>query len=308
MVAIVPAVSGPYDLGDVVVRAALHVDPSDAHITAISDPLPQIVQGIPIRARSLRIDLDRSGFTLNPTNCSPFTTTARLSGDEGGAATLKQRFQVANCGTLSFGPKLSFRFSGGTKRTQNPALTTTLTTQPGESNIARTAVTLPNSELIDNAHIQSPCTRVQFAANACPAGSVIGFARARTPLLERPLEGPVYLRSAPESKSGLPDIVAALQGQIDIVLDGKVDTIHERIRTTFETVPDAPVSEFTLHLKGGNKGLMQNNQNLCADPRFASVKMAGQNDKSTSDHTQIAIPCGKGAGKKRHRERGRGVG
>ncbi len=143
LVAIVPAVSGPYDLGNVVVRTALHVDPTDAHITAVSDPLPQIIQGIPIRLRSLRVNLDRSGFTLNPTNCSALSTTAQIFGAEGSGAGLAQKFQVANCGTLPFGPRLAFRFSGGTKRTQNPSLTATLTAQPGESNIARTAVTLP---------------------------------------------------------------------------------------------------------------------------------------------------------------------
>ena len=126
--------------------------------------------------------------------------------------------------------------------------------------------------MIDNAHLKNPCTKVQFAQGAnpgerCPAGSVIGFARAETPLLERPLEGPVYLRSAPENKNGLPDLVAALNGQIDITLDGKISTVKgNRIRTTFATVPDAPVSHFTLSLDGGSKGLLENTPTSARSP------------------------------------------
>ena len=157
--------------------------------------------------------------------------------------------------------------------------------QPGEANVSRTAVTLPPTELIDNAHIQNPCTRVQFAEGStpgerCPAGSLIGYAKAETPLLEKPLEGPVYLRSGGGHK--LPDLVAALNGQIDIDLDGRVSTFHHGIRTTFETVPDAPVTNFTLTLDGGNKGLLVNSENLCKAHRVAEVKMAGQNGKSAN--------------------------
>ncbi len=302
---ITPAVSGPYDLGNVVVRAALHVDPIDAHITAVSDPLPQILEGVPLRLRSIRINLDRPNFTLNPTNCESFSIGATVSGNQGAVSNLREHFQASNCGTLAFEPKLAFRFAGGTKRTQNPALTATLTAKPGESGIASTAVTLPHSELIDNAHIKSPCTRVQFAAETCPAGSVLGFARAFTPLLDKPLEGPVYLRSAPENKSGLPDVVAALKGQIDINLDGKIDTVNERLRTTFASVPDAPVTKFTLHLKGGDKGLMINDENLCAAPRFALENIVGQNGKSANSNAKIQTPCGKVARHRRHGHRGK---
>ena len=129
---------------------------------------------------------------------------------------------------------------------------------------------------------------------------MIGFAKAETPLLAKPLEGPVYFRSAPENKSGLPDIVAALKGQIDISLDGKIKTVFQklhgekvpRIRTTFEAVPDAPVSKFTLSLDGGNKGLLQNSTNLCKAPLRVNVKMAGQNGKTTNENPLLATPCG----------------
>ena len=304
---ITPAVSGPYDLGDVVVRAAIHVDPTTAQITADSDPLPQILQGIPLQLRSILINLDRKNFTLNPTNCDPFSVKSEVFGDQGAVATPGANFQVASCRRLPFGPKLDLKLSGATRRAGSPSLRASLSAKPGEANISSTVVTLPPSEQIANAHIKDPCTRVQFAADACPPGSVIGFARAETPLLEKPLEGPVYLRSAPENKSGLPDVVAALNGQIDIVLDGKIKTVKKRLRTTFP-VPDAPVSKFTLTLDGGSRGLLENNENLCASPRVVTVTMAGQNGKSEHHNQTLAIPCGKSSKRKSHPRRTKVVG
>jgi hypothetical protein len=299
---ITPAISGPYDLGNVVVRVALRVDPTDAHITAVSDPLPQILQGIPLRLRAIRINLDRPGFAINPTNCDPFLIEAAVLGDQGSVANLGEHFQLANCGTLPFEPDLALSLAGGEKRTQNPALTAVLKAKPGEANIARTSVALPAGEILDNAHIQNPCTRVQFAANACPPSSVLGFAKAVTPLLEKPLEGPVYLRS---SSHKLPDVVADLRGQVEIVLDGRVDTVKRRLRTTFETVPDAPVTEFVLKLKGGSKGLLQNTENLCGKKQVALEKMTGQNGKHDSKNAAVETPCG--SKQRPHRGRARGV-
>ena len=297
---ITPAISGPYDLGNVVVRVALNVDPVDAHITAVSDQLPLILAGIPLRLRSILIDLDRPDFALNPTNCSPFSVRATVLGDQGGSAQLARYFQVANCRALPFEPRLALRLSGGKGRTQNPALKATLTTKPGEANIARTAVTLPASELLDNAHIQNPCTRVQFAGERCPPGSVVGFARAETPLLEKPLEGPVYLRS---SSHQLPDLVADLRGQVEIVLDARIDTVHGGLRTTFETVPDAPVTKFTLSLYGGDKGLLANSRPLCKAPLVAVEKMSGQNGVVLNKKTRLRVSCGARASHRRHQAR-----
>jgi hypothetical protein len=295
---ITPAVSAGYDLGNVVVREGLDVNPETAQVSTAAASLPQIFQGIPLRLRQIMINLNRPNFALNPTNCDPLAVRAEVFGDEGAVSTSFSHFQVANCASLSFKPKLALRFSGSMKRSSNPALTATLT-YPGGSgyaNIASTQVTLPSTELIDNAHIRTPCTRVQFAANACPAASVIGFAKAETPLLEKPLEGPVYLRS---SSHKLPDVVAALKGQIDIELDGRVDSIHKRLRTSFEAVPDAPVSKFTLSLDGGKKGLLESSENLCAGKQRASVRMVGQNGKVASSNQLLQTPCKKAHGNRR---------
>jgi hypothetical protein len=301
LVVITPAVSGPYDLGDVVVRTALHVDPTTAQVTAVSDPLPQILEGIPLRLRSILVNLNRPGFALNPTNCDPLSVGAKLSGNEGATASLSAPFQVANCATLPFAPKLAISLKGGTKRSQNPALKAVLTAQPGEANIAGAQVTLPHSEFLDNAHIQTVCTRVQFAANECPAASIYGRATAVTPLLGQPLSGPVYLRS---SSNKLPDLVAALNGQITVDLDGRIDTGKGGgIRNTFEVVPDAPVTKFTLEMQGGNKGLLENSENLCSPKAktHATVDLTGQNGKAYDTTPPVANSC-KGKAKK-HRRR-----
>jgi hypothetical protein len=139
---------------------------------------------------------------------------------------------------------------------------------------------------------------VQFAADACPAGSVYGTATAVTPLLERPLSGPVYLRS---SKNKLPDLVAALRGQIEIDLVGRVDSVHGGIRTTFESVPDAPISKFTLKMSGGKKGLLQNSTNICRGRHKATVQFDGQNGSTADQSPALKAKCGGAGHKRRHR-------
>ena len=302
LVVVVPAVSGPYDLGNVVVRAAIDVDPTTAQVTAVSDPLPQILEGIPLRVRSVAISLDRPNFALNPTNCSSHSVAGTVGADEGGKATVGEHFQVANCAALPFAPKLGLKLSGATKRTGNPALQAVLTARPGDANIATTTVTMPQALFLDQSHVGGPCTRVQFAANACPPSSVLGTAKAESPLLEKPLEGPVYLMSGFGHK--LPDLIAALKGQIDINLDGRIDTVHQRLRARFQTVPDVPVSRFTLKLSGGKKGLLINSENLCRITPKAEVKFGGQNGMSVKSATVLQRSCGKKAARHKHRSRG----
>jgi hypothetical protein len=296
LLVVIPAVSGPYDLGNVAIRAAIHVDPVTAQVTAVSDPFPQILEGIPLRTRSIRVDLNRSGFTLNPTNCDPHSVGATITGDQGGVSQLSTYHQIANCASLPFAPKLALKLTGSTKQAGNPALTATLTAKPGEANISRTQVTLPPTEHDDNAHINNICTRVQFnegktPGEKCPPGSILGFAKVDTPLLEKPLEGPIYLRST--GRAGLPDVVAALNGQIDIVLIGRVDSVHGRLRTTFETVPDAPVTKVVLSFNGGHKGLIENSPRLCAHPQHVTVAMTGQNGMTANRSPVLSTPCGK---------------
>jgi hypothetical protein len=299
LVASVPALSGPYDLGVIPVRVAIDVDPVTAQITAVSDPLPQIQEGIPLRTRFVRIALDRPGFALNPTNCDAFSVGAALGGDEGASASPSMRFQAANCTDLAFDPKVSLSVSGSSKRRGHPALHALVTAKPGEANIARTVVGMPSSLILDNDHIRQPCTRVQFSQGACPEGSKLGTAQASTPLLDEPLEGPVYLRTG---RNPLPDIVVSLNGVVDIQLVGVIDTKNGGLRTTFASVPDAPITSFELDLAGGRKGLLQNTEDLCQSAQRAIVRMAGQNGVSSKDTVAIRA-CGKGQRSKRHNSR-----
>jgi hypothetical protein len=296
--AVIPAVSGPYDLGNVAVRTAVYVNPATAQVSAVSDPFPQIIGGIPLRTRLVQLKLDRNDFALNPTNCDPFSVDATIVGDQGAQADLSRHFQVADCSNLAYGPKLRLSLSGGVRRRGHPAIHAVLTTGPGEANSQKVAVTMPKGELLDQGHIGHVCTRVQFAEDACPSSSELGSAEATSPLLDQPLKGTVYLRANPAHR--LPDIAVALKGQIDIELDGRVDSLPQRLRTTFEGIPDAPVSRFVLNLKGGKQGLLQNGHSLCGrHPEMATSQMTGQNGDITSGQVSLNPQCGK-SGHKRH--------
>lgn len=291
--AIVPALAGPFDLGNVLVRVALQLDPETAQLTAVSDPLPRFLQGIALDIRSVSINVDRPQFILNPTNCSPTSVEAGVTSLRGATASLSQRFQVGGCQALSFAPKLSLKLKGGTKRRGHPALRAVLNypTAPGYTNVAAAAVTLPPTAILENANLKDVCTQPQFAASQCPPGSVYGNAKAISPLLDQPLEGPVYLR-ANGGQRLLPDLVADLNGQIRINLVGHIDTVGRRLRTTFPGIPDAPISQFVLSLKGGRKkGLLVNSANLCAQVNRATVKISAQNGASTASRPAVANSC-----------------
>ncbi|HYJ23268.1 MAG TPA: hypothetical protein VEW07_14750 [Solirubrobacterales bacterium] len=301
---VTPAVAGPFDLGTVVIRNALQVDPESTQIRAVSDPIPTILQGIPLDIRSIAINMDRPSFTLNPTSCDPMAVTGSALSVFGTNAALSDRFQVGGCAALGFKPKLALSLKGGTARSQFPALKATLTARPGDANIAKAVVSLPHSEFLAQEHIRTVCTRVQFAANACPAGSVYGKATAWSPLLDAPLSGPVYLRS---SSNPLPDLVADLNGQIRVSLIGRIDSINGGIRNSFELVPDAPVSKFTLQMQGGKKGLLVNSRNLCNSVNKAVASFTAQNGKALELEPVLTNGCKKktrkGSGKKAAQKR-----
>jgi len=297
LVAIVPALAGPFDLGVVVDRIALHLNPETAQVSAVADPLPRLLAGVPLDLRDIRVNLDRKDFTLAPTNCEPKAVNATLSGPAG-STSVSNHFQIGGCKALGFKPQVSLKLKGGTRRGDHPELRSSVSYPKGTyANIAKAVVILPPTELIDNAHIQNPCTRVQFAAHQCPRGSVLGYARAFTPLLDKPLEGPVYFRSNGGERL-LPDIVADLNGQLHITAVGFVKSSNARIRTTFATVPDAPLSKFTLNLKGGKKGLLVNNRDICAHRYRLGVKLTAQNGKSFDSSPVLKTSCEGKSGKK----------
>jgi hypothetical protein len=292
---VLPAVAGPLDLGTVNVRAAAFVDPETAQLTIKSDQFPTILDGIPLRIRSVEVNFDRKGFVRNPTSCDPTQVGALVTSTEGATTNLADRYQTANCQALKFSPKLTPKLLGGRKalqRRSHPGLQVTLTQPKGQANLSSVQLQMPKSILLEQAHIRTVCTRVQFAANACPKASIYGHATAFTPLLGAPLTGPVYLRS---SNNKLPDLVADLRGQIQIVLDGRIDSPKGKgIRTTFTGIPDAPVTKFVLTMKGGAKSLLANSVDLCASKAAstATVKTVGHNGATHKTAPSLATSCG----------------
>jgi hypothetical protein len=294
VVGVVPAVAGPFDVGTVVTRQALDVDSHTANAIvdgANSDPIPHILAGIPLKVRDVRIRVNRHDFTLNPTDCDPFEVKAQLWGGGSDAFSTADdspvdrsvRFQAANCARLGFKPKFQFLLKGGTKRGDHPALRTTVTPRPGDANFKKAVVTLPRSAFLDQAHIRTICTRVQFAAHNCPQGSIYGTAKATTPILDEPAEGPVYLRS---SNHNLPDLVMALKGPpsaaVEVELVGRIDSHKGGIRASFEGIPDLPVSKFILSMQGGKRGLIVNSRDLCARKSKASAKLTAHNGRQSN--------------------------
>jgi hypothetical protein len=314
MAAITAAKVGPFDLGTVVVREALRIDPETAEVfidATGSDPLPHIIRGIPVHLRDIRAYVDRPQFVLNPTDCTRTSTASTVLGSgfyfgseaDDRPVTVTTPFQAADCAALPFKPRLFLKLKGGTKRSAVPALTATLRMRGlGEAGVAGAQVTMPKSEFLEQRHIKTICTRVQFKAGSslgdrCPAASIYGRASAVSPILSEPLTGPVYLRS---SEHNLPDIVVALHNsQVDIVLHGRIDSVHGRLRTTFEATPDAPISRFTLRMFGGKKGLLVNSTDLCRRTHRALVAFTGQNGKVSRYRQALGVKCGPHGRRKR---------
>ena len=318
VIVITPAVAGPFDLGNVVVRAPLGLDPETGRASTSAE-IPDVFGGVKLDIRSINVNLNRKEFTLNGTNCSKFATEGSVAG--GGAdptnpgswssANVSSPSQGEGCNGLAFKPGLKVRLFGQTRRAKHPKLKATLTAKEGQANTALASVALPHAIFLDQASLSAVCTRPQFAAGQCPAKSRYGYARAWSPLLASPVEGPVYLRS---SNNTLPDMVADLKGQVSIVLDGRIDSFKGGIRTTFGQIPDLPVSKFVLTLPGGKHGLLQASTNLCAKPVKGIIRLVGQNGKKSNRHVKIQTPCGgkkhkkgkKGSGKKGKKHQGSG--
>jgi hypothetical protein len=252
--------------------------------------------------------MDRANFILNPTSCEEKAIGAQLTSVAGAVAALSNRFAVGACAALDFKPKLAISLKGKTTRGGYPALKAVLTYPKSGSyaNIASAQVGLPHSEFLAQENLDNVCTQPQLKSQTCPASSIYGRAKAWSPLLDEPLEGPVYLGVGFGHR--LPDLVAELDGQIRVVLHGKVDTTpQDGLRNTFEAVPDAPVSKFVLEMKGGRKyGLLRNSENVCLKTQRAEARFTAQNGRVSSSKPVIENSCGKKSkGAKQTRRLGR---
>jgi hypothetical protein len=286
LVVITPAVAGPFDLGTVVVRVALFVDPKTTQVRALSDVIPDVFGGVKLDIRTIDVDVDRTKFMRNPTNCKAQSVNGFLNGggaDPTNPATfsafaISTPYQATGCKGLKFKPKLFTRLFGATTRAKHPKLRAILEAREGNANVKRSALVLPDALFLDQGNIQTVCTRPQLASDTCPKAAVYGHAKAKTPLLDNPLKGPVYMVS---SEHELPDLVANLRGQVNVQLHGIISSKPGGgIKTVFNPVPDVPVKKFILIMKGGGKqGLLVNSRNLCDDPLFSQMNLKAQNGK-----------------------------
>ncbi len=293
LVAITPALAGPYDYGTVVVRVALHIDPLDAHVIADSETVPEIIGGIPIRMRSIQVNIDKPNFMINPTNCSPFAVSSEGIGDQGTVANFSSYFQAVNCFSLPFAPRMSITQLGGRKstaRSKDPALAIELNTNAGDANIKSIAVTLPKAFEIDQRHLGNLCDRAELASDQCAGRQPIGEAKTETPLLEKSLQGPVY---AVSGFGVLPHLAFILGGQVTLMPEAESSSVQNgRLKTVVPVVPDAPIGHFRFTLFGGSQGYLSNTQSLCSAPTVSTIEFSGQNGKSFTQQVKTKTACG----------------
>ena len=309
----VRAIAGPYDLGKVVVRQSVHVDPKTAAVTVISDPLPTILEGVPLRVQRIDVEVDRPGFALNPTSCTPKRIGATFRSTGAALSERSVHYQAAGCKKLRFKPRLSLALTGRKQvRTGgHPGVRAVVKQRRGDAGIAKAVVTLPKSLALDPDNAQALCefadgTKPDLESH-CPKGSIVGRATARTPLLNRPLAGKVYfvknVRRNPKTGNAirtLPMIVVALRGEIAINLRGESNSAKDgRLVNTFASVPDAPISQFDLRIDGGRTGILavtrtrKSRIDLCARPKshIAETEIDGQNGKDHDRDVTVKTPC-----------------
>lgn len=308
---VVPALAGPFNLGTVVVRQALEIDPTTAQATVLSDPFPSILQGIPLRIRRVDVSLNRPGFTVNPTSCNPMSVSGTLSSIGGLSENVSSRFQVGGCSSLGFTPKLKIALSGKgkTRSGDRPTLTAMLTDPSGQANIHSAKVTLPLSLALDPKNSNNVCPfataqAVHGGAVGCPSSTVVGKASVQTPLLSQPLTGKVYLvqgirtNSKGQTVRTLPSLLLPLRGQLALDLRAQTSVSGGKLVTTFSAIPDAPVSNFTLQINGGPKGLLVitgRGLNICAKTQVATAGFGAQSGTTNSQNDTLGTPCAKPA-------------
>lgn len=302
---VVPAVAGPFDLGDIVMRARIEVDPHTAQLTISSDPLPSIWEGIPLDIRTIHVSIDRADFIFNPTDCAPLTVGGTISsaGGMGGAgatnAAVSSPFQAASCAQLPFTPKLSALTEAKTSKQDGAYLHVKIVsgpTHPGQANIAKLKIDLPKQLSARQATLQQACGSAVFEADsaACPAASVVGRASVVTPVFGNPLTGPAYLVS--HGGAAFPDLEIVLEGEgVKLELDGQTSIKRGITSSTFKALPDAPISTFDLVLQNGPHSLLAANLpakvggSLCSQTLSMPTAITGQDGAVIKQTTKIAV-------------------
>jgi hypothetical protein len=281
------AAPGGPDLGTTVVRLAIFVDPTDAHLIVVSDPFPTSAAGSLVGVRSLALTVDRRRFTFNPTSCGRHELRAQVSASDGSSAAASGTLQTSGCSSLAFRPRLSLSVGGRREMRDggHPSLRALVKVRRGGANLREVALRLPLSLALDYANAGALCSFDAGRRGRCPRRSVIGRARVRTPVLRRPLAGDVYLVQGMRPGPGgrlvrtLPTLLVALRGEVSLNLRAGSSVERGAIVTTFEALPDAPITRFELELKGGRRGILAVTlgRSLCRGRQLARVRMEGQN-------------------------------
>jgi hypothetical protein len=290
----VPAVAGPFDLGSgacdcVLTRAAIGVDPHTARVIATSS-LPTIVEGVPLRLKSLSVAVTRPSFLLNPTNCSPLATDSTLTSTLGATQLVSSPFQVSGCGALAFKPSFSASTSAKTTKRGGASLQVSLTQPAHQANISSVLAQLPLALPARLTTLQQACPEVTFAQNprTCPIGSLVGGASATTPVLPGRLSGPAYLVS--HGGLAFPDLDVILEGDnVRVILTGNTNIKKGITSSTFASIPDVPVSSFALSLPVGPHSALAANGNLCAHRLAMPTTIVAQNGKQVKQSTTISV-------------------
>jgi hypothetical protein len=300
---VVPAVAGPFNLGNVVTRSSIRINPVTAQVTVVSDPLPLMVNseeglksGIPSDIRTVNVTINRPGFEFNPTNCSPMSVTGTLTGAQGATVPVSSHFEAANCTNLPFHPSFAASTEGKASKANGAAFIVKVAAKPGEANIAKTDLTIPAVLPSRLTTIQKACVDSVFEANpaSCDEGSVIGTATVHSPDIKSPLTGPAYLVS--HGGAAFPDVEFVLQGEgIELILDGHTDIKKGVTYSRFETVPDAPIETFETVLPTGPHSALTANVpekldfNLCGQNIQAPTTIVAQNGAVINQTTKVAI-------------------
>jgi hypothetical protein len=299
LVFITPAVAGPFDLGSVVVRAAVLIDRTTAQVNVKTDPIPQIIDGVPLRIRSITAHIDRPAFTINPTNCNSMAVSGVALGSSGATAALSSHFQVGGCAGMRFAPKFTVSTTGQASKANGASLTAKVTypyAGQGAVNLTKVKVELPKQLPSRLTTLQKACTSSQFDANpaGCPAASIIGHASVTTPILPVPLTGPAYFVS--HGGEAFPSLVIVLQGYgITVNLVGTTFISKAGVTsTTFKTVPDVPFTTFELTLPQGQFSALganlpaKANYNFCAQKMVMPTELIAQNGAAIHQNTKIS--------------------
>jgi len=294
--AVVPAVAGPFDLGNVVERARIDIDPHTSTITITSDPLPQFLDGVPLRLQTVNVAVEREGFIFNPTNCAPKQIATTLEAEQGATASPTASFTVEGCRGLPFKPTFTVSTQSRASKQKGASLDVRITSGPGQANIAGTVVSLPNQLPSRLTTLQQACPEATFVANpaACPAGSDVGTVKAITPVLNEPVTGPVYVVS--HGGAAFPVLVIVLQGQgVRVDLVGATSIKKGITTSTFNSVPDAPISSFEVKLPEGQHSVLtailpaKARGSLCGQKLVMPTTLTGQNGARIQQSTKIAV-------------------